>query len=113
MSKKNWEGKILQRFYLREHTNWDTYSWLSKVIVAALKDFKESITDIPVCFFESHEPSLDEINYAKEKWEDELNKMIYAFSLLSDGHIIYLEEEMKAVKDGLESFAKYFENLWN
>lgn len=73
---------------------------LAKLILPRLKRFKK--------VKKGHPSTLSE-----EEWDKILDEMIYCFGRIADDNYFDLElEEEKRLQNGLETFAKYYMNLW-
>ncbi len=98
--KQKWQK--LTRGYSDEEL-WNLDYYLSRWIIPRLKTFKEQAVGFP--------PDLN----SKKEWEDIIEKIIIAFEL----YISYIPDtpeqaskEGKQIREGLELFSKYFNNLW-
>lgn len=118
------DSKTKIEFHLGENTWWSCGFELAPVILAALKQFYFSKRNgYPVSgdtakklFFEGDHRPVDELDAeCAAAWERSLQKMILAFSLLSNDDISsFLSEEQQAdVDDGLLEFAAHFQDLWD
>jgi hypothetical protein len=120
-SQRPWQGKKIAAFYLREHTWWDTRSFLAEVILAGLKQFANANVhrlSTPMNVFSQKElekPQLTNIGVeqARKNWQIELDKMVTAFTILVKDDICDEVENREAIDAGLLSFAKHFQNLWD
>jgi hypothetical protein len=94
--------KRVKAFYLKDNTWWNTDHWLAKVILAALDQFIVNHAGYPWQFTDA-------------EWEAELQKMKAAFTILADneGPALPTKEEQAVVDEGLASFAKNYQGLWD
>ena len=110
---------------------WDTWfmdDTLARIILPMLEQMKESKQGYPISMgYENHsqlsfegiiDKDAEEV-YCKEKWDQELDKMIEAFKLIlnkweDDEYMSFSSntERNKRVLRGLTSFARNFESLW-
>lgn len=100
--------KRIERVKIDRFDSTDLYIILSLIILPALKQFKKNGKGYPPCF-------KDEKTWQK----DGLNKMIKAFDEILKGEeksANNIEEYYKwqtTIQEGLQLFAKYFQNLWH
>lgn len=78
---------------------WDLKIELAKHIAPRLKAFLHHHV--------SHPWDLE-----PDEWEDTLDTMVEAFSLLAEGKMIYTEEERDKIDEGLQNFIDYYGSLW-
>jgi len=91
---------------------WNLDMTLSALILLRLIYFRDNHSGAPSCLFE-----YDEFDHIKEedgfkKWNEILDKMIWAFYLYIKEED-YNEENGRQIDEGLELFAKYFRDLWD
>lgn len=92
---------------------WNLEMTLSALILPRLIHFRDSHCGAPGCVFEYDERGNilnEEAGY--QKWEEILDKMIWAFYLYIKEEDCN-EENNKQIDEGLELFAKYFRTLWD
>jgi hypothetical protein len=92
---------------------------LAEVILAALKQFATGRNKIgvPITVFPEEDLTASISKAAHKRaaiqWQAELDKMIVAFTILANDDIGEELHNRVAVDAGLQSFAKYFQNLWD
>ncbi len=118
--------KIHPRVEYIKIDRWDTWSMdttLAPIIAAMLRQVKATKQGVPAGFAHMTNPRTGkEISFAKAErlWTIELDKMIFAFETLSRDYEddfavgdyraqLKLEEK---IQEGLDSFSKYYRNLW-
>lgn len=91
---------------------WNLDMTLSALILPRLIHFRDNHCGTPGCVFEYDEKGniLNE-EEGRQKWEEILDKMIWAFYLYIKEDCN--EENNKQIDEGLELFAKYFYDLWD
>lgn len=95
---------------------WNLDITLSALILPRLVYFKDTTLMIPNNIYELYEGQEEEAMLA---WKEILNKIIWAFYIILyeewgtwPNDEINEQERETQVKEGLELFTKYFENLW-
>lgn len=92
---------------------WNLEMTLAALILPRLIHFRDNHCGTPGCVFEYDERGNilnEEEGY--QKWEEILDKMIWAFYLYIKEEDCN-EENNKQIDEGLELFAKYFRTLWD
>lgn len=93
---------------------WNLDETLAALILPRLIHFRDNHCCAPSCLFE-----YDEFDHIKEeegfkKWDDILDKMIWAFYLyISVDPLYWTEEQKQQIDEGLKLFAEYFQSLWD
>lgn len=97
---------------------WNLNTEVLRFTLPRLKKFLELNTNYPTCILED----WNNIDYPSDPtpydlWVKEISSMIYAMEALvkysdSDEEVEFTEEEFEKVKDGMNSFHKYFHELW-
>lgn len=82
-----------------DEETWNMDYVFSVFILPRLKRFRELHNCCPA-------------NLTPEKWENILNKMIFAFERIIEDPIEYNEKLNKKMDEGLKLFGKYFRQLW-
>ena len=102
---------LTNNFFFEECWNLDMT--LSALILPRLIHFRDNHCGTPGCVFEYDEKGniLNE-EEGRQKWEEILDKMIWAFYLYIKEEDCK-EENNKQIDEGLELFAKYFYDLWD
>jgi len=93
----------LRRGYSDEDL-WDLGNHLAEIILPRLKDFKRVNTH-------GYPNGLTE-----SKWDEILNKMLYAFENTvnePDFDFNTYDDTQKKIQEGFELFGKYFQSLWD
>lgn len=99
-------------FYFEECWNLD--ATLAALILPRLIHFRDNHCGVPGCLFE-----YDEFGHIKEedgskKWDEILDKMIWAFYLyISVNSLYWTKEQKQQIDEGLKLFAEYFQSLWD
>jgi len=100
---------------------WSVDAWLSEIMPDILRKLKEDKYGVPHEFFDDpfSESSEEEWSIAKEKWDNELDKMIVGY-MCSKKIIDWdwkndddKERLQKTFEEGMKSFTKYYFNLWD
>lgn len=100
-------------FYFEECWNLDTT--LAALILPRLIHFRDSHCGAPGRVFEYDERGniLNE-EAGHQKWEEILDKMIWAFYLyISVDSCCWTGEQKQQIDEGLKLFAEYFQSLWD
>lgn len=103
-------GRAIRFFFQRQIRGWDnSVTWsldysLSKIILPRLKKFKELHNGYPN-------------GLTSEKWEEILDKMIFAFEFLGsedrwDKIGVKYNGDWDRAKEGIKLFGKYYMDLW-
>jgi hypothetical protein len=105
---------------------WDLGVVTAKLILPRLKAYKNCHMGYPGCFSYDKKGELKKgrkkslNNEAYKKWDDTLDKMIYAFEMKATQDDWDLEIDDKErnkrwskIDEGLNLFAKYFNALWD
>ena len=79
---------------------WNLDSTIALFILPRLKLFRNSLHGYPN-------------NLTFEQWEEVLDKMIIAFSLIDDVAWHFNDFDYPRVEEGLDLFRKYYFNLWD
>lgn len=93
---------------------WNLDETLAALILPRLIHFRDNHCCAPSCLFE-----YDEFDHIKEedgfkKWNEILDKMIWAFYLyISVDPLYWTEEQKQQIDEGLKLFAEYFQSLWD
>lgn len=102
----------IKNYYLRKTRGvgcCDVYSlfdYLSKIILPALKVFKENKPGYPMCVIGRKKEEM-----TMEKWDEILSDMIYAFEAIElDNKCEKIN--YKRQQKGFELFGKYYHDLW-
>lgn len=97
--------RTFKRYFQRFIRGWDDSDiWnlnhtAAEFLLPRLKLFKEKHHGYPM-------------GLSEETWEAEIDKMILAFDLIIKDNYSYSSNNEK-IDEGLQSFAKYFRNLWD
>lgn len=103
---------ITNGFFFEECWNLDMT--LAALILPRLIHFRDNHSGTPSCLLE-----YDEFDHIKEedgfkKWNEILDKMIWAFYLyISMDFLYWTEEQKQQIDEGLKLFAEYFQSLWD
>ena len=100
-------GRAIKHWWQRrvrgwdDSDTWDLESTLARWLVPRLKRFKEVTNGFPG-------------GLTEEKWDEYLDKMILAFTLIGEEWQDWDtdEEKVKQVNEGLDLFREYFFDLW-
>jgi len=93
--------EVVRTFRLMDNTWWNTFTWLAKVILAALDQYIENHGGYPACFD------------SDDEWVAELTKMRAGFAAMSaKGGFIRMEDQ-PIIEAGLRSFCEYYQGLWD
>lgn len=106
---------------------WSVDCWLNDIMPNILVKLKEDKVGIPLEFFEGMDHNenygytSEQEKIAEELWHKELDKMITAFVVakkLNDLEYNYKDKDqeellMKLFNQGMDSFKKYYFNLWD
>lgn len=93
---------------------WNLDETLAALILPRLIYYRDNHYGAPNCLFE-----YDEFDHIKEedgfkKWNEILDKMIWAFYLyISVDLLCRTEEQEQQIDEGLKLFAEYFQSLWD
>ena len=94
---------------------WNLDATLAALILPRLIHFRDNHSGAPGCLFECDEKGNilnEEEGY--QKWENILDKMIWAFYLyVSVDSLYWTEEQKQQIDEGLKLFAEYFQSLWD
>jgi hypothetical protein len=98
---KRWEEYKEQRHQrgFDDTELWNFDATIAKFLLPRLKRFKEITIGIPFEFS------------SIEEWYNELDKIITAFQLIVDDDVFEVDSKLK-IDEGLDTFRKYFFNLW-
>jgi hypothetical protein len=100
-------------FYFEECWNLD--ATLAALILPRLIHFRDNHCGAPGCLFEYDE--FDHIQKEEDgfrKWDEILDKMIWAFYLyISVDSLSWTDEQKQQINEGLKLFAEYFQSLWD
>ena len=92
---------------------WGLDTACAKWLLPRLKKFKQIKHGTPSLCFDDPNVTDDEAHkLAEMKWDKALDEIIDAMQLISEGHD-YKAEHRERIKKGLQTFAKYFECLWD
>lgn len=100
-------------FYFEECWNLDVT--LAALILPRLIHFRDNHCGTPGCLFE-YDDNFNIINEEEgyRKWEEILDKMVWAFYLyIFVDPIDQTEEQKQQIDEGLKLFAEYFQSLWD
>lgn len=87
--------------YYDDSAYWSLDLYLTKIIIPVLKFYKDEGIGYPGTLTE-------------KQWDNKLNKMIIAFTLIEKGNWqILTKKEIKLINEGLKEFADYYMNLWD
>ena len=94
---------------------WGLYHYIARIALPVLRHYKAQKTGVPAGLGLDY-PNMTFSNQ-RRKWESILGKMITSFELILDDEYYSLntkerKKHSKQVTEGLELFAKYYENLW-
>lgn len=106
---------------------WSVDCWLNDIMPEILLQLKNDKVGVPVQMFvgmthgDNYEYTDEQHDIAKQKWNDELDKMITAFVVakkLNNLEYDYkdkVQEEIltKLFNQGMDSFKEYYFNLWD
>lgn len=112
-------GKLLSLYGLQENTWWDLRSWLARITLDGLKQFKQAERNgYPVADNVRFLPDVDILvahDANAQAWEGTLDKMIRAFELIvdEDENGLLHDEDIPVIEDGLLEFAAHFRDLWD
>jgi hypothetical protein len=103
----------LKNYYLRKRYGggccdiFGLYYYLGKKILPPLKEFRKHLNGYPFAYINDETKE----NMTMEKWEEILDKMIYAFEAIElDEKCEKIDE--KKQQEGFELFGKWYRSLW-
>ena len=95
---------------------WSIDIYLNKNMPLWLDKLKKTKQGVPVVMFPDDYSGNDVVieKEDKEKWDRELDKMIMGFKANDNLCFVKCSESDEALwKEGIESFVKYYNNLWD
>lgn len=114
--------KRVVRLTTNKSDSWDIDTLIAPVVLSALKQYRErNLPCTPGGMFVelgidyTDNPTDEQCKYAHSKWNEILDKMIFAMEkIASDDNLWEFDEDIAPkVQEGCELFGKWFTSLWD